>query len=127
MNYNDIFLNNEEWRLLKKFKRKFKIRKNTLPSCYEKLLILKFINTDEQYDPKTRMGIPLGTFSITTEGKNYIEWRKSQVKLILIKNAWIPIIVSFVTTVLTNYIIPRLPLMIELCSRILSRILSWFL
>ncbi len=41
-----------------------------------------------------------------------------------LKNAWIPIIVSFATTVLTNYILPKLPAMIEWFRHILSRIFS---
>lgn len=38
-----------------------------------------------------------------------------------LKNAWIPIIVAFVTTLLTNYILPKLPQIIEWLSHTLAK------
>lgn len=41
-----------------------------------------------------------------------------------LKNAWIPIIVAFVTTLLTNYILPRLPQIIKWFAHTLPKISS---
>lgn len=74
----------------------------------------------------TRM-IPSDDFVITELGERALQdyrhaTRKHQKELWL-KNAWIPIIVSFVTTLATNYILPKLPLLIEWFHHILQRIL----
>lgn len=67
-------------------------------------------------------------FRITDLGKaalqDHIAKTKSHKKELWIKNAWIPIIVAFVTTVLTNYIIPKLPLIIKWFANILSNFFS---
>lgn len=72
--------------------------------------------------------VPLGTYQITEDGKkvlqDYLFSSKKSRRDLWLKNAWIPIIVSFVTTVSTNYIIPRLPALIEWLRHILSRTVS---
>lgn len=69
--------------------------------------------------------IPLFTYKITATGRRELQdydhaTRKGHRDLWL-KNAWIPILVSFLTTVLANYILPRLPEMLEWFRRILAR------
>lgn len=70
----------------------------------------------------------LGTFHLTEFGRkaiqDHVRSTKSARKELWLKNAWIPIIVSFVTTVLTNYLIPKLPQILEWLSNILQRIFS---
>ena len=70
----------------------------------------------------------LGTFHLTEFGRKAIQDHtqstKSARKELWLKNAWIPIIVAFVTTVLTNYLIPKLPQILEWLSSILQRIFS---
>lgn len=39
-----------------------------------------------------------------------------------LKNAWIPILVSFITTVVTNYILPRLPSLLQWLANMFARI-----
>ena len=68
---------------------------------------------------------PLFTYKITATGRRALQdydhaTRKDRRDLWL-KNAWIPILVSFATTLATNYILPKLPEMIEWVRRILAR------
>lgn len=67
-------------------------------------------------------------FYITDFGKatlqNHLAKKKSDKRELWLKNAWIPIIVSFVTTVLTIHIVPKLPLMLKWLFGILSKIFS---
>lgn len=71
---------------------------------------------------------PLGRFSITPLGRKALQDYECRMrtakKELWLKNAWIPIIVSFVTTVLTNYLLPRLPQILRWLANILSRIFS---
>lgn len=39
-----------------------------------------------------------------------------------LKNAWIPILVSFITTVVSNYILPRLPSLLQWLANMFARI-----
>lgn len=41
-----------------------------------------------------------------------------------LENAWIPIIVAFVTTVITNYILPKLPTIIQWFANVFSKMAS---
>ena len=56
--------------------------------------------------------VPLGTYCITDFGRKSLQDYQHQAKLhkkeLWLKNAWIPIIVAFVTTLLTNYMLPKL-------------------
>ena len=65
----------------------------------------------------------LGTCRLTDHGKkvlqDYDKAHKTHRKELWLKNAWIPIIVAFVTTVITNYILPKLPLLIRWFASIL--------
>lgn len=54
--------------------------------------------------------------------QDYQKQKKSDSKNLWLKNAWIPIIVAFVTTVITNYIIPKLPAMLQWLANTLSKI-----
>ena len=48
------------------------------------------------------------TFYLTHEGYSYFEIKKADNKRLWLKSAWIPIIVSFVSYMLLNYIMPTL-------------------
>ena len=61
------------------------------------------------------------SFYLNHEGFSYFDNKKYENKLLWLKNAWIPIIVAFVTTLLTNYIIPKLPYLIKLLFGFLSK------
>ena len=66
-----------------------------------------------------------GIYRITDLGRktlqDYKQSSKSHRKELWLKNAWIPIIVAFATTVLTNYLLPKLPYLLELLFDILSK------
>lgn len=70
----------------------------------------------------------LGIYQLTERGKkelqNYRQTKSSAMKELWLKNAWIPIIVAFVTTVITNYMLPMLPQTLQWLSSILARIFS---
>lgn len=62
---------------------------------------------------------PIGLYHITQFGEKSLQdfehKTSSHKRELWLKNAWIPIIVSFITTSVTNYILPKLP-----------QILQWF-
>lgn len=68
------------------------------------------------------------TYELTELGKrevqDYTLRKSSERKDLWLKHIWIPITVSFTTTVITNYMLPRLPKILEWLSSILSRIVS---
>lgn len=70
----------------------------------------------------------LNSYHITPYGKkvlqDYLFNKRNKSRTIWLKNAWIPIIVAFITTLLTNYIIPKLPKLIKWFYHILSKIVS---
>lgn len=70
----------------------------------------------------------LNIFHITDFGKatlqDHIAKKKSDKSELWLKNAWIPIIVSFVTTILTIHIVPKLPLILKWFVDTLSKIFS---
>lgn len=61
-------------------------------------------------------------YAITSKGEaelqDYNTKKKSDKKELWLKNAWIPIIVSFVTTNITVHLIPKLPLIQQWLSNI---------
>ena len=65
------------------------------------------------------------SFHITPLGlkalQDYNIKKKLEHKNLWLKNAWIPIIVAFVTTVLTNYILPMLPKILQWLSNFLLK------
>ena len=63
---------------------------------------------------------PLGEIAL----QDYVTQTKLDIKMLWVKNAWIPILVSFVTTNVTMYLIPKLPLILKWLCGILSKILS---
>ena len=70
----------------------------------------------------------LGIYELTEYGKrelqNYSQERSSARKELWLKNAWIPIIVSLITTAVANYILPKLPQILRWLSNTLSGIAS---
>ena len=62
--------------------------------------------------------------NLTHEGLRYFELKSKEKRQLWLKNAWIPILVAFITTLSTNYILPMLPQMLKWLSRILERISS---
>lgn len=89
----------------------------------EKLLRLHLVEQDIELVPGYR-GNLLDTCHITDEGQDYLAYYHDMRRTRWIENAWIPIIVSFATTVATNYIIPKLPMLIEWISNTFSKIFS---
>ncbi len=67
----------------------------------------------------------LGIYRITDMGKKSLQDYKARIKQhkkeIWLKNAWIPITVSIITTVLITYIIPKLPSLLKWLTNILER------
>ena len=60
----------------------------------------------------------------TYGGYCYFENKRHKRMEMWLKNAWIPIIVSFATTLLTNYILPKLPQIIKWFGDFLSKMIS---
>lgn len=61
---------------------------------------------------------PTGRVMATEKGIDYLAYYRKERRDLWLKNAWIPIIVSIVTTVAVNYILPMLPSTIEWLARI---------
>lgn len=105
-------------------------RVESVPARLKALETLHLVHQDfsELKDGSLVRCVPLGTYQITEEGKrtlqDYLFSSKKSRRELWLKNAWIPIIVSFATTVSTSYIIPRLPTLIEWFRHILARIVS---
>lgn len=82
-------------------------------------VIIEIYKDDNGNRPKST-----NCFRITDFGKktleDYFYNRKYENKQLWLKNAWIPIIVAFVTTLLTNFLIPMLPQILGWLSDILS-------
>lgn len=70
----------------------------------------------------------LGIYELTEYGtqvlENYLAAKHSARKDLWLKNAWIPIIVSFVTSAIANYILPKLPQILRWAANTLSKIAS---
>lgn len=66
------------------------------------------------------MPTPTGKVQTSENGIDYLAYYKKERHDLWLKNMWIPIIVSFATTVTVNYILPKLPLMLKWMGRILS-------
>lgn len=67
----------------------------------------------------------LDAYRLTDFGKKVLQdheySEKKHRRELWLKNAWIPIIVAFVTTLTTNYILPKLPQIIEWLSHTLAK------
>lgn len=63
------------------------------------------------------VSVPTDVYELTPEGEKALQdhrqLRKAYTKELWLKNAWIPIIVSFITTVITHYILPKLASLIK--------------
>lgn len=110
MNFETIFINKSELHLLKSVARKksFEIKEDNLrsPEVTTLLYRYKFIEKDvhQTFDDE----IYLGTVSITKTGLDYLEYLQKGKFLFWLKNAWIPITVSLVTTLITHLLLPLL-------------------
>ena len=86
----------------------------------------------EQYEDIKIQGIPcsrgLGIYELTDHGKreleNYQAGIRSYRKELWLKNAWIPIIVSIITSAIANYILPKLPQILQWIANTLSKSVS---
>lgn len=69
---------------------------------------------------------PLGIYRVTDFGKKSLQDYKSNIKKhkkeLWLKNAWIPTIAAFITTLTTMYILPKLPYLLKLLFDILKKI-----
>ena len=67
-------------------------------------------------------------YELTDYGKqalqDYLAAKRLYRRDLWLKNAWIPIIVAFATTLITNYILPKLPQILQWVANFLSRIVS---
>lgn len=136
------FINENEPVKIEKIKTKFpkissidyrieQMSKQTLSqsgSCYipnTSFIIQKY---EEYEEPKGSFepAKPLGIYTVTDFGKKALQDHKDYTKKhkreLWLKNAWIPIIVSFVTTVTTMYIVPKLPYLLKLLIGIFQKI-----
>lgn len=59
---------------------------------------------------------------ISNLGLDYLVYYRQARKDFWLVNAWIPIITAFLTTVATNYILPKLPEILEWASNIFEKI-----
>ena len=70
----------------------------------------------------------MDAYRLTDQGQtvlqDYMHSTKKYRRELWLKNAWIPIIVAFATTVLANYLLPKLPQILKWASSILVGILS---
>jgi len=87
------------------------------------LIRFGLVKQDVEYIPGYR-GKLLNTCHITDKGRDFLAKYRDMRRDFWLKNAWIPIIVSLATTVSTNYILPKLPMLIEWFRHILSKIVS---
>ena len=82
------------------------------------------VETKNGYSHDTYLGI----YELTDFGKrelqDHITEKRLARKELWLKNAWIPIIVAFATTVGTNYILPKLPQILHWVASTLSKIAS---
>lgn len=83
----------------------------------------------EEYDlsNKTAIGAPIpiskNSYHVSPYGKkilqDYLTKQKNETRNLWLKSAWIPIITAFITTLLTNYILPMLPQILKWLTNIL--------
>lgn len=64
------------------------------------------------------------TCHITERGRRYLVYCTAERKNFWLKNVWIPIIVAFITTVITNYMLPKLPQILQWVTNSLSKNVS---
>ena len=84
------------------------------------LLKKGFVFAETEKEAKMVLGQPYreatGRYGITELGKLALEDCVSRRRDMWLKSLWIPVIVAFVTSVIANYLLPRLPLIRELFS-----------
>ena len=72
--------------------------------------------------------VPLGIYELTDLGKkelqNYLQNKASEQKEFWLKNIWIPIVVSLITTATANYILPKMPQILQWIANTLLKIAS---
>lgn len=96
------------------------IRKSVPERKVHKRLVRFGLMSQEVSGEPGHMPTPTGKVQTTVDGIDYLAYYKKERHDMWLKNMWIPIIVSFVTTVAINYLLPKLPLMLRWLSRILS-------
>lgn len=104
MDYSKIVLLPEELALLKRLVKQspqtvFPEEESTADSL---TLKWKLINAED-----------VGQYSANKDGRRYLVYCKAHRRELWLRSMWIPIIVAFVTTVLTNYLLPKLQQMLQ--------------
>ena len=110
MNFETVFINKSELHLLKTVARKksYEIKEDDLRSPEVATLLYRYKFIEKDVKRTFDDDIYLGTVSATKEGLDYLEYLQRSKFLFWLKNAWIPITVSLITTLLTHWIFPLL-------------------
>lgn len=89
----------------------------------ERLLRLKLVEQESKHVPGYQ-GKPLGVCRITDEGRDYLISYRHNRRMLWLKSVWIPVIVAFLTSICTHYLLPMLPALLEWLAHTLSKTLS---
>lgn len=117
-NFDSIFLNKTERRLLKLFKKrdKINIQANSYASRSDlsTLLQLKLVKENATYNRTTRMDDYDGTASITKLGRDYLEYTSKENQ-----NKWIPYIITTAISVaaLIKSFMPEIASLLKLLTQ----------
>lgn len=107
MDFSDIRLCHKEYKVLLRSQAKA-VPISSAPRLLQHKLTQEEMSHVPGYMPKSN-----GFMTISKIGIDYIIYYRQEKKDMWMKSAWIPIIVSFVTTLIANYILPMLPLLLE--------------
>lgn len=105
--YSMIVLTKEQ----KKVFRKFKKSNSAILTIDEFKVMNGTALLEQAIDGKSTwfdVNVTKGVCKLSKHGIKYRAYLKEQKKLFWLKNTWIPILVSFSTTLTTNYILPKL-------------------
>ena len=61
------------------------------------------------------------TCHITERGRRYLAYCGAERRELWLKNVWIPIVVALITSALANYILPKLPQILQWAANTLSK------
>lgn len=114
MDFSHIQLNRKE-RFALRDSRKRKIPISRAPRLLRLKLTQNTYTCTPGNAPKTT-----DFMEISTLGQDYLAYYQQSRRDFWMVNAWIPIIVAFLTTVTTNYILPKLPQILQWLSSIFA-------
>ena len=91
---------------IKQVLKKFKLKNYTEINDLFDNPVTYFTYSDDKLDNNTKI-------SLTISGRADVDDRHRDLKMVWLKNVCLPIIISFVTTCITMYIVPKLPLLFK--------------